>query len=567
MNQLNMQNNLNQLIDLKTSLLNDFHKQKNLVINLQKIINIISSGIKELLPSLESYNNILPYIMSELGLPFCDLINETNIIKYYFDLYISNKSEVIKNILISFIQVFNFASSKKTPGDVLLEFLLSYDPIFKEIADKKRKTKTEIEEIYDTLNCIDSKLSLDEKTKLKNNLLNQVNEIEKKNTCSVSEIQYLKEKLNSIELNSTIIDTNNKPTSSNIFNDMNYLIRNFQIFETFEKNQNINNNIKNTTINSNTSDKIDKTKNITLQNREFLYKEEQLIDEENEYIEFKNYSYPFSKEKIDELKRQYCGFLNNKGGFIYIGITELKIVKGIYLDYKGRDTIKNELVNYTYDFYPKCRIDKINVFFLPIKHTQTNSKINNLYVVKIIVMPGEPYNLYSINNKGGYISTFRLSKECINLSAEEIYSELMKRAKILKQKYISEENKISEIKEKDNEKEEINEEITEDEKMNEGNIEENKDNNKKGEKKVVYVVKITNIDKSLKIKDLNRYFNGCGSCKQKFPALKGKSQGFGEIYFPKKEPAKLIIEKFNRMNLCGSKQINMKLTKRIENAN
>ena len=40
-------------------------------------------------------------------------------------------------------------------------------------------------------------------------------------------------------------------------------------------------------------------------------------------------------------------------------------------------------------------------------------------------MPGEPYNLYSINNKGGYISTFRLSKECINLSAEEIYSELI----------------------------------------------------------------------------------------------------------------------------------------------
>ena len=552
MNQLNMQNNLNQLIDLKTSLLNDFNKQKNLVTNLQKIINIISSGIKELLPSLESYNNILPYIMSELGLPFCDLINETNIIKYYFDLYISNKSEVIKNILISFIQVFNFASSKKTPGDVLLEFLLSYDPIFKEIADKKRKTKTEIEEIYDTLNCIDSKLSLDEKTKLKNNLLNQVNEIEKKNTCSVSEIQYLKEKLNSIELNSTIIDTNNKPTSSNIFNDMNYLIRNFQIFETFEKNQNINNNIKNTTINSNTNDKIDKTKNITLrntndkidktknitlQNREFLYKEEQLIDEENEeYVEFKNYSYPFSKEKIDELKRQYCGFLNNKGGFIYIGITELKIVKGIYLDYKGRDTIKNELVNYTYDFYPKCRIDKINVFFLPIKHTQTNSKINNLYVVKIIVMPGEPYNLYSINNKGGYISTFRLSKECINLSAEEIYSELMKRAQILKQKYINEENKISEIKE-NNEKEEINEEITEDEKINEGNIEENKDNNKKREKKVVYVVKITNIDKSLKIKDLNRYFNGCGSCKQKFPVkpcklyYRKRSICFWSVYF------------------------------------
>ena len=148
MEQLNVQNNLKQLIDLKTSLSNDFSKQKNLVINLQKIINIISSGFKELIPSLESINNILPYIIHELGLPFCDLINETNIIKYYFDLYISNKSDIIKNILISFIQVFNFTSRKKTPGDILLEFLLSYDKIFKEISDNKRKIKTEIEEIY-----------------------------------------------------------------------------------------------------------------------------------------------------------------------------------------------------------------------------------------------------------------------------------------------------------------------------------------------------------------------------------------------------------------------------------
>ena len=58
MEQLNVQNNLKQLIDLKTSLSNDFNKQKNLVINLQKIINIIYSGFNELIPSLESINNI-----------------------------------------------------------------------------------------------------------------------------------------------------------------------------------------------------------------------------------------------------------------------------------------------------------------------------------------------------------------------------------------------------------------------------------------------------------------------------------------------------------------------------
>ena len=80
-----------------------------------------------------------------------------------------------------------------------------------------------------------------------------------------------------------------------------------------------------------------------------------------------------------------------------------------------------------------------------------------------------------------------------------------------------------------------------------------------------YVVKITNIDKSMKIKDINRYFNECGCSKQNFPAVKGKSQGYGEIHFSKKETAKLLIDKFNRLNLCGSK-INMKLTKKVVNA-
>ena len=101
--------------------------------------------------------------------------------------------------------------------------------------------------------------------------------------------------------------------------------------------------------------------------------------------------------------------------------------------------------------------------------------------------------------------------------------------------------------------------------INEENKEENKVDVKSGKKKIEYVVKITNIDKSMKIKDLNRYFNKCGSSKQNFPAIKGKSQGYGEIHFSKKETAKLLIDKFNRMNLCGSK-INMKLTKKVVNA-
>ena len=59
MDKLNVQSNINQLIDLKTSFSNDFTKQKNLVLDLLRITNIISSGIKDLIPLLESIDNIL----------------------------------------------------------------------------------------------------------------------------------------------------------------------------------------------------------------------------------------------------------------------------------------------------------------------------------------------------------------------------------------------------------------------------------------------------------------------------------------------------------------------------
>ena len=54
----------------------------------------------------------------------------------------------------------------------------------------------------------------------------------------------------------------------------------------------------------------------------------------------------------------------------------------------------------------------------------------------MIILPGDPYNLYSITNKGGYISAMRLPGQCIKLTAEEIYAEIMRRAELLKEKYL-----------------------------------------------------------------------------------------------------------------------------------
>ena len=88
-------------------------------------------------------------------------------------------------------------------------------------------------------------------------------------------------------------------------------------------------------------------------------------------------------------------------------------------------------------------------------------------------------------------------------------------------------------------------------------------NNKK---KVIYVVKISNIDTSLEVKKINGFFNGCGCAEQKFPAKNGKSIGFGEMIFSKKETAKRVIKKFNGINLCGDKKIIMRLRKRVKQA-
>ena len=545
MKQLNNQNNIFSLNDMKENLSNNLINQKNFIMNLNTIIDINSSGIKDLIPLFESINKILPELINYLGIPFCDIINETNILNYYLNTYINTKQIEIKRILISFIQVFNFLSNDIMLGDTLIQQLSNYDNDFKEISKNKRNTKTLLEEIYDILNLTYKKSDLQNKAKIKKDLLEKINELEKKRCCSVSAIQYLKEKIISIDNYIRIIDIKSNK-NANVFNNINQFINIFKTNNIFKMKNIYKNNII-------MNEEINKVKNIPLKDREFLYKDEELIDEENEYTEFKQYSYPFSQEKIDEIKRQYCGFLNSHGGRIYIGINDFRIVKGINLDRKAYESVKNDLINYSKDFYPTCKIDKINVYFLTLKHSKTNKVMSDLYVIKIIVMPGEPYNLYSINNKGGYISALRLPGQCINLTGEEILTELMKRTNLLRQKNINDKNKINDAEKK--EFEEFDEEINEDDKESDSEDKNNKKN-------IIYIVKISNIDKNLKIKDINKNFTGCGCKLQKFPADKRKSKGYGEIHFTKKTTAKHLIQKLNNSNLGGKSQISLKLIKR-----
>ena len=149
-------NNLNNLNEEINSLSQDFNKQKYFILNLSQLINL---GKMQFIQAFDSINNNLPYIMDKLGLPFCDLMNNNNIINYYIDIYKTIKTPIIKNILITFIKTFNFQSINKTPAETLIEMLGNFDNEIKQIANEKRAKKNEIEEIYDTFNT----LSLNEK--------------------------------------------------------------------------------------------------------------------------------------------------------------------------------------------------------------------------------------------------------------------------------------------------------------------------------------------------------------------------------------------------------------------
>ena len=133
MKQLNNQNNIFSLNDMKENLSNNLINQKNFIMNLNTIIDINSSGIKDLIPLFESINKILPELINYLGIPFCDIINETNILNYYLNTYINTKQIEIKRILISFIQVFNFLSNDIMLEDKLIQQLSNYDNDLKEI--------------------------------------------------------------------------------------------------------------------------------------------------------------------------------------------------------------------------------------------------------------------------------------------------------------------------------------------------------------------------------------------------------------------------------------------------
>ena len=287
-------------------------------------------------------------------------------------------------------------------------------------------------------------------------------------------------------------------------------------------------------------------KKIELKKRTFFYLNEKLKYGEDIEIEFKLYGVPFTQFQIEELKKQICAMLNSKGGRIYIGITDEKIVKGVYLNYKNKDMVRNDLVNYTYDFFPQCRRNKIKIQFIPIKNMKRNQFQNNFYVIKIIVHQGDTDKLYSITNKG-YISYLRLPGQCANLTASEIYEEIYQR-KINPKIPIKEEEFIDPDPEVN-----LDESISiysEDNKIKNINKIDFNCNQRKAKifANNLFVVKVKGIGNEISGKELDDIFQGTNCVTKKFFVNNnGYSRGYGYLNFANGNDAQNAIDKYDNM--------------------
>ena len=543
------------ILKLKSSL--KFQKEfiKEIEQNLQVFIenevqNTISSNstINELIDSI-------PFIIKELGISFAhNFLQNSNIyyslIGLYFDKKEKNDEKYSKKITLIFdacIDIFKFSFSNDELNEIK-EYLYEMKIIENknEIINAEPKDEEKLyENIYILLNGLKTLIEIGKDKE-------KIDELNKKYLNIKKDIKILSNKTPG-QINQAEIE---------FFNE---LIQ--EIDDYFKKI-----NLQNTNIIINEipeNKKIEEIINIPLEQRTFFYLNEKIKETKNELIEFKNYSLPLTnKEDGEDIKRQICGFLNSRGGRLYIGINGQNIVKGVVLNSKARDITRNNLINLTYDFYPNCRIDKILIYFIPVKDPKTKEFISKRYIVKIRVYPGDPEFLYSMTSVG-YHSVIRRNELCYELNSAEICQEIIARDELKKIKN-EDNNYIKESSIKDPEPE-VND--------NEDEIDlpffgvDNNNNLSESIKKIIkekgkrfprkknknymvregtIVVKVTNIDEKIPINDVNRFFNECKRSSQKM------LKGYGFLNFSNLNDANNCIAQYNGAKL-GNKKIKLSI--------
>ena len=523
----------------------------------------------------------LPEIISILGIPFAyHFLNQDNVLIKFLSLYYQQYEEKVSKIFKTCLNIFSFSLYYDYINSLKFELIeIGIIQKIEEYSNKNCNMNPEqviFENISSMLNKLkqlkDIGIDKDNISKFENDyndIIKEINNLHTKMKISLAQIEFYEELI--------------KP-----FGD--YL-------KSMHKNKNnIKEEEKNTELKLSTNDEnknIIKEKDpildIPLEKRTFFYKDEKINESRNQMIEFKQFSFPLNQDNRDEIKRHLCSFLNAEGGRLYIGINEKNIVEGIVLDYKRRDIIRNKLINLTFDFYPKCRVDKIFVYFIPIKELKTKIFLPKKYIIKIRIYPGSPEVLYSMTNKGGYYSTIRRNGECIDLDSIEIYNEIIRRDEyrnILNNNdnsYILKENEIKDPEPEINLLDLENDEKNETPKAKPSSISSN-NNNLNNTKKIIIersinahkaikgnakknliikegtiTIKVTNIDENLPLNEVNKAFNGCKCSSQKF-----FKTGYGYVNFSNLNDANNCLVNYEGKKL-GNKKLKLIIGKMEKN--
>ena len=329
-----------------------------------------------------------------------------------------------------------------------------------------------------------------------------------------------------------------------------------------------------------------------LKDRTYFYKDELIKEDEDEYIEYKNYYFPLDEEHKKELERQFCAFLNTNGGRIYIGINDKKMVKGVSI----REKIvfyEKKILGLANNFFPKIKPENYFKFYaIPIRDKNNGRIINNLFIFKILIKKGEQTKLYYVFNNILNIS-IRQAGQCPNLKASEIHEKIIERknmefknnlikeenldmddpAPFINQKIIDNENakdnwraqkplRVKKHKKKSNHKNANNENINIENKIEEEKEfipKKNKKKKKKNKTKGIFRVEVTNIDKNAAEKELIEFFKGFNCTEIKiFQDQNGNKNGY--LMFDNEKDTD------NFMDIClgmavGGQNKNMKLKK------
>ena len=380
----------------------------------------------------------------KLGIKFFYLLTkeqefQTILINLFLDKIFVNQ---IKQLMEKIIYLFNFDFRARETDHPLSAFYIeciNFGIIEKSDLKEKeiRESLTEEEEMFleteSLKNIWEKSRNEGEEKDMKNYLEDLLTKLQKDLTklmgedkLSESSIEYFQEKLYEITEFKNAKNINYQPKENHSFKNKNNKLENKNLDEylNFYENEDEEDDDEETkTQEEIIADKKELRKK-PLKDRTYFYKDEVIQEDEDEYIEFKNYYFPL-KDKEKELKRQFCAFLNSHGGRLYIGITDDKKIKGVMTNEKI-SYYESKIMNLITNFRPKIEPkDYFKFYAIPIRNDKNGKIMDNKFVFKIMIKKGDSSELYyDFDNEGLYIST-RQAGQCPNLKASEIHQKII----------------------------------------------------------------------------------------------------------------------------------------------